>query len=131
MLKFFDADPGCKKFGSGMEKFESGINIPEPQHWLYSSFFLYLAEKEYMQKMCCPPSYFLFCELFLVFSVKLIRYLCLFIYLTDMDEMQNKFFRKAKLYMCVRIYQFFWSSLTVLIFQLFKILIRLVAFSSS
>jgi hypothetical protein len=26
-LKFFDADPG-----SGMEKFESGINIPDPQH---------------------------------------------------------------------------------------------------
>ncbi len=26
-LKFFDADPGWKKFGSG-------INIPDPQHWL-------------------------------------------------------------------------------------------------
>ncbi len=26
ILKFFDADPGLKKFGSG-------INIPDPQHW--------------------------------------------------------------------------------------------------
>jgi|LakMenEpi03Aug12_release.lakeMendotaPanAssembly.Ray.scaffolds.fasta_scaffold6348261_1 hypothetical protein len=25
-FKFFDADPGWKKFGSG-------INIPDPQHW--------------------------------------------------------------------------------------------------
>jgi hypothetical protein len=42
ILKFFDADPGWKKFGSGMEKirirdpgwkkFGSGINIPDPQH---------------------------------------------------------------------------------------------------
>jgi hypothetical protein len=31
--QFFDADPGWKKFGSGMEKFGSGINIPDPQHW--------------------------------------------------------------------------------------------------
>jgi hypothetical protein len=27
ILKFFDADPGWKKFGSG-------INIPDSQHWL-------------------------------------------------------------------------------------------------
>jgi hypothetical protein len=26
ILKFFDADPGWKKFGSG-------INIPDPQRW--------------------------------------------------------------------------------------------------
>jgi hypothetical protein len=26
ILKFFDADPGWEKFGSG-------INIPDPQHW--------------------------------------------------------------------------------------------------
>jgi hypothetical protein len=32
ILKFFDADPGWKKFGSGMEKFGSGINIAYPQH---------------------------------------------------------------------------------------------------
>jgi hypothetical protein len=42
ILKFFDADPGWKKFGSGMEnirirdpgwkQFGSGINIPDPQH---------------------------------------------------------------------------------------------------
>jgi hypothetical protein len=28
IVKFFDADPG-----SGMEKFGSRINIPDPQHW--------------------------------------------------------------------------------------------------
>ncbi len=33
VLKFFAADPGCKKLGSGMENFGSGINIPDPQHW--------------------------------------------------------------------------------------------------
>ncbi len=43
ILKFFDADPGGKKFGFemgkipigdlGMEKIGSGINIPDPQHW--------------------------------------------------------------------------------------------------
>jgi hypothetical protein len=27
-LKFFEADPGWNKLGSGMEKFGSGINIP-------------------------------------------------------------------------------------------------------
>jgi hypothetical protein len=35
ILKFFlmwIRDPGCKKFGSGMEKVGSGINIPDPQH---------------------------------------------------------------------------------------------------
>jgi hypothetical protein len=34
VFKFFDADPGWKKFGSGMEKVRSGsgINIPDPQH---------------------------------------------------------------------------------------------------
>jgi hypothetical protein len=42
ILKFFDADPGWKKFGSGMEKIRtrngknsdpgSGINIPDPRH---------------------------------------------------------------------------------------------------
>jgi hypothetical protein len=42
MLKFFDADPGWKKFGSGIKdgknsdpgwkKVGSGINIPDPQH---------------------------------------------------------------------------------------------------
>ncbi len=31
LLKFFDADPGWEKFGSGMEK--SGMFIPDPQHW--------------------------------------------------------------------------------------------------
>ncbi len=25
-------NPGCKQFGSGMEKVGSGINIPDPQH---------------------------------------------------------------------------------------------------
>ncbi len=36
IFKFFDANPGSemKKFGSGMEKFKSGINIPDPQHWV-------------------------------------------------------------------------------------------------
>jgi hypothetical protein len=33
ILKFFDADPGWKEFGSGMEKLGSGIKIPDPQHW--------------------------------------------------------------------------------------------------
>jgi hypothetical protein len=38
ILKFFDvdADPGIfltLSQGSGMEKFGSGINIPDPQHW--------------------------------------------------------------------------------------------------
>jgi hypothetical protein len=43
ILKLFDANPGWKKFRSGMEKFRirdgknsdpgSGINIPDPQHW--------------------------------------------------------------------------------------------------
>jgi hypothetical protein len=42
LLKFFDADPGWEKFGSGMEKIRiqdeknadpgSVINIPDPQH---------------------------------------------------------------------------------------------------
>jgi hypothetical protein len=37
ILKFFDADPGWKKFGSGMRDGKnsdlgSGINIPDPQH---------------------------------------------------------------------------------------------------
>jgi hypothetical protein len=37
MLKFFDEDPdpGSRIFlnpGSGIEKFESEINIPDPQH---------------------------------------------------------------------------------------------------
>jgi hypothetical protein len=35
MLKFFDADPGWKKFGSGItgwKKVGSGINIPDQQH---------------------------------------------------------------------------------------------------
>jgi hypothetical protein len=27
-----NSDPGRKKFGFGMEKFGSGINIPDPQH---------------------------------------------------------------------------------------------------
>ncbi len=36
ILKFFDADPGWKKSApeSGMQKFESGINIPDLQHCL-------------------------------------------------------------------------------------------------
>jgi hypothetical protein len=35
ILKFIVADPGWKKFEeSGMEKFGSGINIPDPQHCL-------------------------------------------------------------------------------------------------
>jgi hypothetical protein len=40
MLKFFDVDPdpGYGVFltldpGFGLEKFRSGINIPDPQHW--------------------------------------------------------------------------------------------------
>ncbi len=33
ILKFFDADPDGQKFGSWMEKFGSGINIPDRQHW--------------------------------------------------------------------------------------------------
>ena len=40
ILKFFyvDPDPGSGIFltldpGSGIEKFGSGINIPDPQHW--------------------------------------------------------------------------------------------------
>jgi hypothetical protein len=45
ILKFFHAVPGSgmeknrirdpewKKCGSGIEKFRSGINIPDPQHW--------------------------------------------------------------------------------------------------
>jgi hypothetical protein len=33
-VKFFDADPGSFEPGSGMEKFGSGINIPDPHHWL-------------------------------------------------------------------------------------------------
>jgi hypothetical protein len=31
IFKFLDADPDP---GSGMEKVGSGINIPDPQHWL-------------------------------------------------------------------------------------------------
>jgi hypothetical protein len=43
ILKFFDADPGSGIFltldpGSGMEKFGTGINIPDPQHWF--TYFL-------------------------------------------------------------------------------------------
>jgi hypothetical protein len=37
VLKFFDADPGyCDGTNSdpGWKKFRSGINIPDPQHWL-------------------------------------------------------------------------------------------------
>ncbi len=38
ILKSFDADPGSEIFlpldlGSGVEKFGSGIKIPDPQHW--------------------------------------------------------------------------------------------------
>ena len=38
IIKFFDAHPDPEIFltmdmGSGMEKFGSGINIPDPQHW--------------------------------------------------------------------------------------------------
>jgi hypothetical protein len=32
ILKFFDADPGWKKFGSGWKKFGSRINILDPQN---------------------------------------------------------------------------------------------------
>jgi hypothetical protein len=32
ILKFFDSDADPDP-GSGMEKFGSGINIPDPQHW--------------------------------------------------------------------------------------------------
>jgi hypothetical protein len=35
ILKFFDADPGWKQFGSGIREWKkvgSGINIPDPQH---------------------------------------------------------------------------------------------------
>jgi hypothetical protein len=39
ILKFFDADPGWKKFESGIRDGknsgpESGINIPDLQHWI-------------------------------------------------------------------------------------------------
>jgi hypothetical protein len=39
IFKFFVADPGWKKFGSGIRdgnnsELGSGINIPDPQHWL-------------------------------------------------------------------------------------------------
>jgi hypothetical protein len=39
ILKFFDADLGSEIFltldpGFGVEKFGSGINIPDPHHWL-------------------------------------------------------------------------------------------------
>jgi hypothetical protein len=33
ILEFFDADPGCKNFGSG-------INIPDPQHCYIQPLFL-------------------------------------------------------------------------------------------
>ncbi len=46
-IKFFDAypNPGSGIFftldlGSGMEKFGSGINIPDPQHWSKTRDFL-------------------------------------------------------------------------------------------
>jgi hypothetical protein len=32
--KFFDADPGWKNSDPGWKKVGSGINIPDPQHWL-------------------------------------------------------------------------------------------------
>jgi hypothetical protein len=32
ILKFFDADPGWKKFGFGMEKSRIRDVIPDPQH---------------------------------------------------------------------------------------------------
>jgi hypothetical protein len=40
MLNFFVVDPGSGASlildpGSGMEKFGSGINIPDPQHWFF------------------------------------------------------------------------------------------------
>jgi hypothetical protein len=31
-------DPGWKKFGSGIEKYGSGINIPDPQHCYHLNF---------------------------------------------------------------------------------------------
>jgi hypothetical protein len=40
ILKFFDADPGWKKFWSATEKFWSGINKPDPQHWFFGYVFL-------------------------------------------------------------------------------------------
>jgi hypothetical protein len=40
ILKFFDADPGWKKFESGMKKVGSGINILDPQHCLHFLLFL-------------------------------------------------------------------------------------------
>ncbi len=57
ILKFFDTDPGWKKFGSGIldgkiwildlgwKKFGSGINIPDPQHWVLVSILLFLVYK--------------------------------------------------------------------------------------
>jgi hypothetical protein len=53
ILKFFDADPGYKKFGSGMEKFGSGINIPVPQHCLFfnsNPFACHLAQANYTER---------------------------------------------------------------------------------
>jgi hypothetical protein len=48
-LKYFNSfvrirDPGWKKFGSGIrvEKFGSGINIPDPQHCCMSSHLFYI-----------------------------------------------------------------------------------------
>ncbi len=42
ILEFFDAHPGWKKFESGMKKFGSGINIPDPQHCLFHFLFFLL-----------------------------------------------------------------------------------------
>jgi hypothetical protein len=41
-LKFFHADPGWKKFGFG-------LNIPDPQHWI---FWIRLFEYEYGSLLC-------------------------------------------------------------------------------
>jgi hypothetical protein len=56
ILKFFDADPdpGSENLidpGSGMKKFGSGINIPDPQHCILVGIFVTAAKtKEKISK---------------------------------------------------------------------------------
>ncbi len=45
ILKFFDSDADPDP-GSGMEKFGSGINIPDSHHWANEAFFNYSKSKE-------------------------------------------------------------------------------------
>jgi hypothetical protein len=56
ILKFFDADPGWKKFGSG-------INIPDPQHCIPALFALYVLRFRALNcvKQCCGSGSSIFC----------------------------------------------------------------------